>query len=136
MLGKLYVSPTSTPEKLHAAQELLTDAIEGRTATDAPSRNALNKLLTALTKAIGASGAATTTTTTATATATATKHEADEGHGCLTVCEDGVTGTNAEEHEDVVDMEMEGVEEGKGVDGGDREGIDSILDEAEAEEEL
>lgn len=136
MLGKLYVSPTSTPEKLHATHELLTEAIEGRTA---PSRNALNKLLTALTKAIGAGGAATTTTTTtATATVTATKHEADEGHGYLTVCEDGVTGTNAEEHEEVMEMgmDMESVEGAKEVDGGASEGMESILDEAEAEEEL
>ncbi len=126
MLGKLYVSPTSTPQKLHAAHELLTDAIEARTASDAPSRNALNKLFTALTKAMGSSGAANVTTT-ATATATAAKNGADEGHGNVTVCEDVVTGMKAEEEEEVVEK-MEGVEGAKSE--------DSVLDEAEAAEEL
>lgn len=54
MLGKLYVSPTSTPEKLQTVHDRLTDAIDARIAGDAPSRNALSKLHAALTKAIGA----------------------------------------------------------------------------------
>lgn len=57
MLAKLYISPTSTPEKLSTVHDLVTEAIEARIASDAPSRNALNKLLTALTKAIGVSAA-------------------------------------------------------------------------------
>lgn len=130
MLGKLYVSPTSTPQKLHAAHELLTDAIEARIASDAPSRNALNKLLTALTKAIGPSGAANALTT-VTATATAAKNGADEGHGSVTVCEDGVTGMKAEEEEVMAEVVVEKME---GVEGAKRE--DLMLDEAEAAEEL
>lgn len=128
MLGKLHVSPTSTPQKLQAAHELLTDAIEARIASDAPSRNASNKLLAALTKAIGSSGAANATTTAA-AAATAAKKGADEGRGNVTACEDGVTAMNAEE-EEVVEK-MEGVE---GVEGVERK--DSVLAEAEAAEEL
>jgi len=130
MLGKLYVSPTSTAEKLHAAHELLADAIEGRVASDAPSRNAMNKLLMALTKAIGSSGAASTSTTaTVSATATTAKTGADEGHGNVTMCEDGVTGMDAEEKEEEVE-----VEKMEGVDGGEMR--DSVLNEAEAAEEL
>lgn len=124
MLGKLYVSPTSTPEKLQATHELLTDAIEARIATDAPSRNALNKLLTALTKAIGASGAASTT-----ASATVARTGAEGGIGNGTVCEDGATEMDvAEEQEEEVVEKMEDVEAG--------EKKDSVLGEAEAVEEL
>lgn len=106
MLGKLHVSPTSTAEKMRAAHELLADAIEGRIASDAPSRNAMNKLLMALTKAIGSSGAASTSTTaTVTVTATTAKTGADEGHGNMTMCEDGVTGMDVEEKEEDVEVE-------------------------------
>ena len=127
MLGKLFVSSTSTPEKLQAAHELLTDAIEDRSATDAPSRNATNRLLVALTKAIGASGAATSTT----APTTVAKDRTDDGQGNRTVCEDDGVGTNAGEGEE--GEKMEGVEQGEseGI-----EGRESIPDETKVEAEL
>ena len=53
MLGKLYITPTSTVEKLQSAYDLAAEAIELKIAPDAGSRNALTKLHTALSKALG-----------------------------------------------------------------------------------
>ncbi|MCJ1438094.1 hypothetical protein MMC27_007481 [Xylographa pallens] len=53
MLGKLYITPTSTVEKLQSAYDLVAEAIELKIAPDAGSRNALTKLHTALSKALG-----------------------------------------------------------------------------------
>lgn len=53
MLGKIYVTPTSTPEKLQSVYELAAEALELKTAPDATTRNALTKLRTALGKALG-----------------------------------------------------------------------------------
>jgi condensin complex subunit 3 len=53
MLGRLYITPHSTPEKLQMACDLVAEAIDAKVATDAPTRNALTKLQTALTRAIG-----------------------------------------------------------------------------------
>ena len=56
MLGKLYITANSRTEKLQSAIELVVEAIEGKVAQDAPSRNSLNKLHSALTKALGEAG--------------------------------------------------------------------------------
>lgn len=53
MLGKMYISSTSDPEKLNSALDLTAEAIDGKIAADAAGRNALNKLHTALGKALG-----------------------------------------------------------------------------------
>ena len=53
MLGKLYISANSKTEKLQSTIELVMEAIEGKVAQDAPSRNALKKLQSALSKASG-----------------------------------------------------------------------------------
>lgn len=53
MLGKLYITPTSDRQKLQTALDLSAEAIDMKVASDATSRNALNKLHSALTKAIG-----------------------------------------------------------------------------------
>ncbi|KAL8874308.1 MAG: hypothetical protein Q9174_000348 [Haloplaca sp. 1 TL-2023] len=53
MVGKIYVSPTSSPEKLQALSELVAEAIDAKIATDAATRNALNKLHQALGKILG-----------------------------------------------------------------------------------
>lgn len=58
MLGKLYITPNSDGEKLQTALDLTTEAIDIKIASDAPSRNALNRLHTALSKAIGESAIA------------------------------------------------------------------------------
>ena len=55
MLGKLYITANSSTEKLKKATELVTQAIDDKIATDAASRNALNKLHLALSKAMGES---------------------------------------------------------------------------------
>ena len=52
MLGKLYITANSSAEKLRSTTELVIEAIDGNIATDAASRNALNKLHLALSKAI------------------------------------------------------------------------------------
>ena len=53
MLGKLYVSANSGIEKLQSTTGLVLEAIDGKVAHDAPSRNALRKLLSVLSKALG-----------------------------------------------------------------------------------
>ena len=56
MLGKLYITANSSAENLRITTELVIEAIDGNVATDAASRNALNKLHLALTKAMGEAG--------------------------------------------------------------------------------
>ena len=56
MLGKLYISAKSTTKKLQSTNELVAGAIDKNIAQDAPSRNALNKLHSALSKALGEAG--------------------------------------------------------------------------------
>ena len=58
MLGKLYITPTSDRQKLQTVLDLSAEAIDMKIASDATSRNALNKLHSALTKAMGESGLA------------------------------------------------------------------------------
>ena len=58
MLGKLYITPTSDGEKLKIAHDLTAEAIDVKIATDAASRTALNRLHTALVKAVGDSAIA------------------------------------------------------------------------------
>ena len=53
MLGKLYITPNSDGEKLQTALDLTAEAIDIKVATDATSRTALNRLHTALVKAVG-----------------------------------------------------------------------------------
>ena len=136
MLAKLSVTPTSTPSKLHAVHDLLNAAVDARIATDAPSRNALNKLLAALTKAIRANVSASTGNaaslgnggagkTSSLSSSVAVKggdgnHEdgtGGGGDGDETVGEEGVATTAVEEEEE--GEKMEGVQEGK----------DSVLEE-------
>ena len=56
MLGKLYISASSKTKKLQSTTELVAGAIDKNIAQDAPSRNALNKLHSALSKALGEVG--------------------------------------------------------------------------------
>lgn len=58
MLSKLYITSNSDPTKLEAAKDLAAEAVDSKIATDAPSRNALNKLYTAVSKALGENGTA------------------------------------------------------------------------------
>lgn len=57
VLGKLYITPNSDGEKLQKALALAAEAIDIKIGTDAASRSALNKLHTALVKAVGDSKA-------------------------------------------------------------------------------
>lgn len=56
MLGKLYITANSRTEKLQSTTGLVVEAIDNKVAQDAPSRNALNKLHSALSKALGETG--------------------------------------------------------------------------------
>lgn len=56
LLGKLYISANSTPEKLQIIYELVTETIDTKAANDAASRNGLSKLHLALRKVIGEAG--------------------------------------------------------------------------------
>lgn len=53
LFSKLYITTNSTQEKLQTVHELTAEAVDMRIANDAASRNGLNKLHAALTKAIG-----------------------------------------------------------------------------------
>ena len=53
MLGKLYITPTSTLEKLQSVYDLITEAVELKIAPDAACRTALTKSQLALGRAIG-----------------------------------------------------------------------------------
>lgn len=56
MLGKLHITANSKTEKLQITTKLVVEAIDDKVAQDVPSRNALNRLHTALTKALGEAG--------------------------------------------------------------------------------
>lgn len=56
MLGKLYITANSSAEKLKETTTLVNEAIDDKIASDAASRNALNKLHLALSKAVGEIG--------------------------------------------------------------------------------
>ena len=56
MTSKLYIIGNSNPEKLQSVHDLAVEAIDLKVATDAPTRNGLNKLELALHKALGESG--------------------------------------------------------------------------------
>lgn len=53
MVGKLYIGPKSSTEKLLAVTDLVAEAIDAKIATDAATRNALSKLHQALIKFLG-----------------------------------------------------------------------------------
>lgn len=56
MLGKLHITANSKTERLQSTTELVAEAIDSKVAQDAPSRNALNRLHSALSKALGEAG--------------------------------------------------------------------------------
>ena len=55
-MSKLYITDNSNPGKLQSVHGLVIEAIDLKVATDAPTRNGLNKLELALNKALGESG--------------------------------------------------------------------------------
>jgi len=58
MLGKLYITANSSADKLQTINSLVIEAIDDEIASDAASRNTLNKLHMALAKAMGEAGKA------------------------------------------------------------------------------
>ena len=55
LLGKLYVSASSSMEKVQNAKDLVAEAIDMNIANDAACRNGLNKFQAAIVKVIGES---------------------------------------------------------------------------------
>ena len=119
-MGKLYITPTSTWEKLQSVYDLVTEAIELKIAPDAACRTALTKTQVALGKAIGE------------APQTIRKSTVQEG---MTILEGAVTKADetqlAEAEKEDVDVKMEDIiEECTDI-------RDSIVDELlEDDEEL
>lgn len=56
MLGKLYITANSSTEKLGTVNELVIEAMDGKVASEASSKTALNKLHLAIGKALGEAG--------------------------------------------------------------------------------
>ena len=97
----MYITANSNAERLSSAYELVAEAIDLKVATDAPSRNALTKLHSALGKVVGEAGAM--------------KRSVEEG---VTVVEEGKTVAEEDEaeapalgSEEDVKMEMEAQED-------------------------
>lgn len=57
LLGKLYISPHSTEEKIREAYEEITIAVDDKLVTDTTGRNALNKIHVSLGKIVANMGA-------------------------------------------------------------------------------
>ena len=129
MLGKLYITPTSTPEKLQSAFELVAEAIELKIASDAGSRNALSKLHVALSKALGETSPVSPRKRAAREGATALKEE--EVGSEMTQMPD----VEAAEEETKVEREMEEDTQMEAVMGEETDVKDSISDELLGEEE-
>ena len=55
-MGKLYVSPASTEDKIREVYEEVSAAVEDKLLTDAPSRNALYKIHVSLGKIVNTLG--------------------------------------------------------------------------------
>ncbi|MCJ1285893.1 hypothetical protein MMC26_005235 [Xylographa opegraphella] len=132
MLGKLYITSTSTLEKLQSVCELAAEAIELKIAPDAGSRNALTKLHTALSKALGETAPASPRKSAAREGVTVAKEEAETPED--TQMRDVVAALEESRLEDPMEDETQmeaGVGEQTVVE-------DSILDELldEEEEEL
>ena len=53
MLGKLFITPNSNPEKTQVAMDLVAEAIDLKITGDALSRNALTKFHSSLAKIMG-----------------------------------------------------------------------------------
>jgi condensin complex subunit 3 len=60
IFAKLYVTANADPEKLRTLQDLVTEAVDDKVLSDAPSRNSLSKLQAALTKVAATAAAAAT----------------------------------------------------------------------------
>ena len=131
MIGKIYVTPTSTPEKLQSVYELVGEVLQLKIAPDATTRNALTKLHTALGKAVGET--ATKPSRKSSMPEEVTVADEDDGEAEQTVLADTNSGN---------DIKMEDVGEEEATEVKDslvEEGLtnvkDSILDELLDDEE-
>lgn len=117
MLGKLYITSNSSAEKLQTVLDLAAEAMDSKIAGDATGRNALNKLHTALVKALGDSGKA-------------NKSMAQEGP--TTVDEDGGDAPEQPETIGAEGTQMEPVP-GEGKTGAGDSLLEELLDDDEEE---
>jgi len=102
MLSKLYITPNSDPTKLEAAKDLAAEAVDSKIATDAPSRNALNKLYAALSKALGENGSVGKSAEGVTVVET----RQDEGFTAVMEEEEGAVGQVGEEEAEETKMRV------------------------------
>lgn len=124
LLGKLYITANSTPEKLQVIYELVAEAIDMKAANDAASRNGLSKLHLALKKVIGEAGT--------------TRRNVEEEAEADVALEESIVMAKAESIEDgetqmaeaIQDAEMKTTEEGK------IEAQDSLLEELLDDEDM
>ncbi|MCJ1392930.1 hypothetical protein MMC18_005802 [Xylographa bjoerkii] len=134
MLGKLYITPTATLEKLQSACDLAAEAIELKIAPDAGSRNALIKLHIALSKALGETTPMSPRKSTAREGVTALEEDEVEPE------ETQMPDAGAAEEETKMEGDIEGETQMAGVMGeemGVKDSVlDELLDEEEEEEEL
>ena len=133
MLGKLYITSASTPDKLQSVSDLTAEAIELKITSDATSRNALVKLQTALTRAINEAGIGANRKSVEDEGVTILKGDEVQSEQTslprvLQQLDTQLEDTKMEEIED--DTKMEGVREGSATDV-----RDSILDELLDEDE-
>ena len=118
MLGKLYITANSSGEKLRITMELVNEAIDGNIATDAASRNALNKLHLALNKAMGEAG----------------KSTKDTDETPASMCPDGLTVVQ-DQAEDSILATKDALKVESVVNHSIAEGNDSLVDELLTDEE-
>ncbi|MCJ1403422.1 hypothetical protein MMC11_006645 [Xylographa trunciseda] len=123
MLGKLYITPTSALEKLQSVCDLAAEAIDLKIAPDAGSRNALTKLHTALSKALGETTPVSPRKSAAREGITAFKEEEAEPE------ETQLPETEAVEEETKLEAEMEEETQMDEVMGEETVVKDSVLDE-------
>lgn len=113
-MGKLYIPADADAEKLRKVYELVAQAIEDKIATDAPSRNALNKMEVSLGKIVGdLAEAARDETVIAGSLADETDAgaETEEESGIGKTLKPGEEGESEAEGSVVADTEKEGMDE-------------------------
>ena len=147
ILSKLYITANSDPTKLQTALDLAAEAMDLKIASDAPSRNALNKLHTTLSKAVGENGKVGKGGEGTTVMETRQEEVTVADEGLTVVEEEGAEVGDVDEGEEtkmqgVEEEEMQGVEgeepkmQGVKEEGGTEVG-DSLLEELlDDEEEL
>ena len=138
MAGKITITPSSSPEKLQTALDLVAEATDLKIAIDAPSRNALTRLHVGLFKIIGDNERNTTPHGDA-GVVVPDNDAAPVIGGGEEGAEEAVADADSSEEETKMEMEMDIVPEVEEGDDKAREVKDSVLEDLlndDEEEEL